>query len=65
MTDYFEIYEVDVDDVRMRVFVQSLTRDVRTWFRALPANSINDLQALYQKFLNRWENKKYPLQILS
>lgn len=54
MTDYFEIYEVDVDDVRMKVFVQSLTRDVRTWFRALPSNNINDPQALYQTFLNRW-----------
>ena len=30
MTDYFEIYEIDVDDVRMRIFVQSLTREVRT-----------------------------------
>ena len=65
MTNYFEIYEVDVDDVRMRIFVQSLIRDVRTWFRALPANSINDLQALYQTFLNRWEKKKDPLHILS
>ena len=65
MTDYFEIYEVDDDDVRMKVFVQSLTGDVRTWFRALPANSINDPQALYQTFLNRWEKKKDPLHILS
>ena len=30
MTDYFENYEIDDDDVRMKVFVQSLTRDVRT-----------------------------------
>jgi len=65
MTDYFEIYEVDADDVRMKAFVQSLTGDVRTWFRALPTNSINDPQALYQTFLNRWEKKKYPLHILS
>ena len=65
MTDYFERYEVDDDDVRMKVFVQSLTGDVRTWFRALPANSINDPQALYQTFLNRWEKKKDHLHILS
>ena len=65
MTDYFENYEIDDDDVRMKVFVQSLTGDVRTWFRALPAISINDPQALYQTFLNRWEKKKDPLQILS
>ena len=42
MIDYFEKYEVDDDDVRMKVFVQSLIGDVRTWFRTLPANSIND-----------------------
>jgi len=65
ITAYFELYEVDADDIRMRVFVQSLTRDVRTSFIALPANSINDLQALYYTFLNRWEKKKDPLHILS
>ena len=52
MIDYFEIYEIDVDDVRMRIFVQSLTREVRTWFRALPANSIDSLETLYRQFLN-------------
>jgi len=30
MTEYFESYEVVDDDVRMKVFVQSLTGDVRT-----------------------------------
>ena len=30
MTDYFEIYEIDDDDVRMRIFVQSFTGEVRT-----------------------------------
>ena len=29
MTDYFENYEIDDDDVKMKIFVQSLTRDVR------------------------------------
>ena len=56
ITNYFESYEIDADDVGMKVFVQSLTRDVRTWFRALPANSINEPQALYQTFINRWDN---------
>ena len=65
MTDYFEFYEIYIDDVRMRIFVQSLTGEVRTWFRALAPNSIADLPALYRAFLNRWEKKKDPLQILS
>jgi len=65
MQDYFENYEIDDDAVRMKIFVQSLTGDVRPWFRALPANSIGDPEALYQTFLNRWEKKKDPLNILS
>jgi len=38
MQDYFESYEIDEDHVRMKIFVQSLTGDIRPWFRALPAN---------------------------
>jgi len=49
----------------MKIFVQSLTGDVRTWFRALGANTIADPDALYQTFLNKWEKKKDPLHILS
>jgi len=65
MQDYFENYEIDDDDVRMKIFAQSLTGDVRIWFRALVANSIADSEALYQSFLNRWEKKKDPLHILT
>ena len=65
MQDYFENYEIDDDDVRMKIFVQSLTGDVRIWFRALATNSIADSEALYQSFLNRWEKKKDPLHILT
>lgn len=43
MTDYFEIYEIDADDVRMRIFGQILTGEVRIQFRALPTNSIGYL----------------------
>jgi len=48
-----------------KIFVQSLTGDVRICFRDLPTNSIDNPDALYQSFLNRWEKKKYPLHILS
>ena len=46
MMDYFENYEIDDNNVRMKIFVQSLTGEVRTWFRALGANTIVDLDAL-------------------
>jgi len=48
----------------MRIFVQSLTGDVRTWFRSLAANSITTPDELYLAFTNRWEKKKDPLHIL-
>jgi len=65
MTDHFELHEIDIEDVQMRLFAQTLAGDVRTWFRSLPANNINTLEVFYRKFLNRWEKKKNPLQILS
>ena len=62
--DYFENYEIDDDDVRMKFFVQSLTGEVRTWFRALGAHTIANPDTLYEAFLNRWEKNKDPLHIL-
>lgn len=64
MQDYFEIYEIDDDSIRMRIFVQSLTSDVRTSFRSLAANSITTHDELCQSFTNRWEKNKDPLHIL-
>lgn len=51
--------------MRIKIFVQSLTGEVRTWFRSLAANSIPDPGSLYQSFLSRWEKKKDPLHILT
>ena len=56
---------MDDDSVRMKIFIQRLTGDVRTWFRALTANSIVDPEALCQSFIKRWEKKKDPLHILA
>jgi hypothetical protein len=64
MNDFFDLQEVDEEDVKMRLFSQSLNGEVRKWFKALPAASLNDIIAFHQSFLNRWEVKKNPLQIL-
>jgi len=64
MTDYFELHEIDIGDVQMRIFVQILAREVKTWFISLSPKSIDSLEVLYQQFLNSWEEKKNPLQIL-
>jgi hypothetical protein len=49
----------------MRLFEQSLTGDVKKWFKELHAASIADIATFHRTFLNRWEVKKNPLQILS
>lgn len=60
MINYLELHEIDVGDVQMRFFAQTLASDVRTWFRYLPTNGIDTLEIFYNQCLNRWE-KKNPL----
>lgn len=64
MSDIFELHEIDEADVQMRLFSQTLTRDVKKWFKTFPANHIADLANFHRLFINRWERKKNPLQIL-
>ena len=65
MDDYFYRNEIDDDSVKLRLFAQSLGGEVRKWFKGLAPHSINDLQGFHQTFLNKWEVKKNPLQVLS
>ena len=65
MNNFCEIYEIDEDDVKMRLFAQRLLGEVKTWFRNLNARSIVDLEAFHRIFLNKWEKKKNPLQFFS
>ena len=57
--------EIEEKTIKMRIFAQSLGGDVKKWFKNLPPNSINDLPSLHQTFINKWETKKNPLQILT
>ena len=65
MSDYIDLQEVDEADVQMRLFVESLIGDFKRQFKTLRAVSIVDISTFHQTFLNRWEVKKNPLQILS
>ena len=42
--DYLNIFEVEDEDVSIRLFALSLQSEVRTWFKALPEASISNLQ---------------------
>ena len=65
MNEYFDRNEIHDKNVKLRLFAQSLGGEARKWFKSLTPNNINDLQALHQSFLNKWEVRKNPLQILS
>jgi hypothetical protein len=61
VNDYFDLQEVDEVDVKMRLFAQSLTGEVKNWFKALPATTITDIVVFHRAFLDMWEVKKNPL----
>jgi hypothetical protein len=63
--DFIDLEEVDFEDVKMRLFTQSLAGEVRKWFRALPPASITDFEAFETSFLAKWGDKKNPLQLLT
>ena len=49
----------------MRLFSETLTSDVKKWFKAFPTNHIVDLANFQRLFIHKWDKKKNPLQILS
>lgn len=65
MADFYELYEIDAENVAMRLFIQTFAGEVRKWFRGLLAACIAILVDLQRQYLNRWEVKKNPLQILA
>jgi hypothetical protein len=65
MNDYFDLQKVDEANVQMRLFSQSLTGEVKKWFKVLRPSTIVDIVAFQLSFLGRWEVKKNPLYILS
>jgi hypothetical protein len=65
MNDYYDLHEVNEVDIQMRLFAQILTGDAKKWYKGLRTTSVLDLTTFQRSFLDRWEVKKNPLQILS
>ena len=63
--DFIDLEEVDYVDVKMRLFAQILSGEANKWFKDLPAASIMTFQAFQNVFLERWDDKQSPLQLLS
>ena len=63
--DYVDLELVDEDDIKMRLFVLSLSGEANKWFRDLPTRSILIFEAFQTSFLGIWGDKTSPLQVLS
>ena len=55
--DFIDREEVDHEDVKMRLFSQSFTGEVRKWFKALAPASLRNWNQLEDSFLNKWGNR--------
>ena len=45
-------------NIGMPIFIQSLDREVRKWFRELHPNSIDGIYALEEVFMRKWGDAK-------
>ena len=65
MENFYDLHEIDAENVAMRLFVQTFAGEFRKWFRAFAATRITTLADLQRQFLDHWEVKKNPLQMLA
>ena len=63
--DFIDLEEVDDGDVKMRLFAQSLSGEAKKWYKDLQPRSIPNFFGFQTAFLERWDDKKIPLQLLS
>jgi hypothetical protein len=54
LEDFLDLFEVEEDDVCIRIFSLSLQGKVKNWFNNLPAASICNFHQFMQVFLDRW-----------
>ena len=52
--NFLDLFEVDQEDVSIRLFSLSLQGKVKSWFKTLPDVSISDFQQFVKVFLDRW-----------
>ena len=63
--DFIDLQEVSYDDANMRLFAQSLYGEEKKWFNNIPTRCILNFDGFQTIFLDRWEDKKNPLQIIT
>jgi len=50
-------YGIEHEDVAMRLFASSLTKEALDWFRGLPENNLTSYDAFSNLFKSRWSKK--------
>ena len=63
-SDWVDLEEVDHDDVKVRLFSQTLVGEVKKWYKNLVDDSIMRYQSFKDALKDKWENQKYPKQYL-
>jgi hypothetical protein len=61
LTDFLKFVddlEVEYEDVVMKMFVQTLEGDARTWYKSLPVASIDGWDSFKCKFTEKWGHKQ-------
>jgi hypothetical protein len=51
-------FDVEHEDVVMRMFVSTLEGEARTWYKSLPDASIDGWDSFQEKFIERWADKQ-------
>jgi hypothetical protein len=54
LEDFLDLFEVEEDDVCIRIFSLSLQGKFKTWFKNLPAASISNFHQFVKIFLDIW-----------
>jgi len=61
---FLDLFEIDNEDVSIRLFSLSLQGKVKSWFRTFPDASILDLHQFIKVFLDRWVVRQNPFLII-
>ena len=63
--DFIDREEIDHEDVKMRLFSQSFTGEVRKWFKALVIGSLQNWNEFEDSFLRKWGNRENHVKALT
>ena len=63
--DFIDLEEVYHEDVKMRLFAYILSGEAKKCYKYLLSRSILSFAYFQTTFLERWDDKQSPLQVLS